>query len=144
MDDFENKLNTLLSDPDSMAKIMQMAQSLSGSMGAAQEQIGQTQSAQPTQSESTLSAVQSSTGGGFDAAQLLSSLTGGVDTKMLSRLMPLLSELGSSRTSETAQLLHALRPFLKAERQEKVERAITLAKIIHLGKKFFTGGMPLV
>jgi len=137
--EFEDKLNTILSNPDSMAKIMQMAQSLSGSMGAAQEE-----SVQSAPSDAVSESAQAAPSGGGDAAQLLSSLTGGVDAKMLSRLMPLLSELGSSRSSDTAQLLRALRPFLKQERQEKVERAIMLAKVIHLGKKFFTGGTPLV
>ena len=140
MGDFEDKLNTLLSNPDSMAKIMQMAQSLSGSMGAAQEETVQ----QSAPSNAVVHAAQPTPSGGVDAAQMLSSLTGGLDAKMLSRLMPLLSEFGSSHSSDTAQLLRALRPFLKPERQEKVERAITLAKIIHLGKKFFTGGTPLV
>lgn len=33
MDDVNEKLNALLSDPGSMAQIMQLAQQLSGSMG---------------------------------------------------------------------------------------------------------------
>ena len=36
------------------------------------------------------------------------------------------------------QLLNALRPFLKAEKQGKVERAAHLARLIHLGKKFLS------
>ncbi len=34
MSEWEEKLNTLLSDPDAMAQVMQMAQSLSQQMGA--------------------------------------------------------------------------------------------------------------
>ena len=33
MSEWEEKLNTLLSDPDAMAQVMQMAQSLSQQMG---------------------------------------------------------------------------------------------------------------
>ena len=36
MDDINEKLNTLLSDPDSMARIMQLAQQLSGGRGGQQ------------------------------------------------------------------------------------------------------------
>ena len=36
MDDINEKLNTLLSDPDSMARIMQLAQQLSGGSGGQQ------------------------------------------------------------------------------------------------------------
>ena len=60
-----------------------------------------------------------------------------MDPKLLSRLLPLVKEMGSSRDSEAAALLHALRPFLKPERQEQVERALQLAKLIHVAKTFF-------
>jgi hypothetical protein len=44
------------------------------------------------------------------------------------------------------QLLYALRPFLKEEKQGKIERAAKLARIIHIGKKAITemGGLDLV
>lgn len=32
----------------------------------------------------------------------------------------------------------ALRPFLREEKQEKLQRAAQLAKLIHLGKQFLT------
>ena len=35
--------------------------------------------------------------------------------------------------------LYALRPYLKPERQEKVERALQLARLFHLGRKFLAG-----
>lgn len=36
MSELEEKLNALLSDPNSMAQVMQMAQQLSGAMGGAE------------------------------------------------------------------------------------------------------------
>lgn len=45
MSEWEDKLNTLISDPDAMAQVMQMAQSLSqqmGQTGAAQRRPRQT------------------------------------------------------------------------------------------------------
>ena len=44
----------------------------------------------------------------------------------------------SRSNSQTMQLLYALRPFLKESKQDKVERAARLARLIHLGKKFLT------
>ena len=70
---------------------------------------------------------------------LLSSLAGGLDPKFLSRLLPLIQELGGQRDSNARNLLYALRPYLRAERQDKVERALQLARLFHLGKKFLSG-----
>ena len=36
-------------------------------------------------------------------------------------------------------LLYALRPYLKPARQEKIERALQLARVVHVGKKFISG-----
>ena len=46
--------------------------------------------------------------------------------------------MNSSRNDERTALLHALKPFLRPERQEKVERALQLARLFHLGKKFLS------
>ena len=53
------------------------------------------------------------------------------------RLIPLVQELGADSSSGARTLLYALRPYLKAERQDRVERALQLAKLLHIGKKFF-------
>lgn len=58
---------------------------------------------------------------------------------MLTKLLPLIQELGSQNDSNARQLLYALRPYLKPERQEKIERALQLARLFHLGKKFLSG-----
>ena len=55
------------------------------------------------------------------------------------RLLPLLQELGGQQDSNARALLYALRPYLKPERQEKVERGLQLARLFHLGKKFLAG-----
>ena len=81
MSEWEEKLNTLLSDPDAMAQVMNMAQNLS-------QQMGQSGGSAPP----------------------------------------------PPPAGETTAFLRALRPFLKPERQDKVERAAQLARFIHLGK----------
>lgn len=63
------------------------------------------------------------------------SLPGGIDPQVVARFLPLLQEYSRS-SSQTMQLLYALRPFLKESKQDKVERAARLARLIHLGKKF--------
>ena len=75
---------------------------------------------------------------GGSAADLLSSLSGGLDPKLLARLLPVLQELSRPEDHDACQLLHALRPYLRQDRQGKVERAIQLARLIHIGKKFLS------
>ena len=133
MAEFDDKLNELLSNPDSMAQIMRLAQSLSGDSqgGGAGEQEPPPRSAPQHHHQEP----PPQNGGG----DLLSSLTGGVDPKLLMRLLPLVQELGGQRDSNARALLYALRPYLKPERQEKVERALQLARLFHIGKKFLSG-----
>ena len=119
MAELDEKLNALLSDPNSMAQVMQLAQQLSGTFGG----DTQSHSAPPPPPQQKTSP---------DA-----SLLGGLDPKIIGRFMPLLQEYGRTN-SNTTQLLYALRPFLKAEKQDKIERAAKLARLIHLGKKFLS------
>ena len=120
MAEFDEQLNNILSNPNAMSQIMQLAQSLSG---------GQERPTAPPPPQ----AKQSS------PPDLLSSLTGGIDPKLMARLLPLIQELGSQQDSNARALLYALRPYLKEERQDKVERALQLARLFHLGKKFLAG-----
>lgn len=114
--EFEEKLNALLSSPESMQQVAQLAQMLSQSQG----------DAPPPPPESS-------------AAPDLSALTGGMDLSTLSRFLPLLQELNGSQNDERARLLHALKPFLRPERQEKVDTALRLARLLRVGKQFFKG-----
>lgn len=121
MAELDEKLNALLSDPNSMAQIMQMAQQLSVTMG------GGTDNAPPAQQPPPPPA----------APPAALPPLGGLDPQVLARFLPLLQEYSRSN-SQTMQLLYALRPFLKESKQDKVERAARLARLIHLGKKFLT------
>ena len=142
MAEFDDKLNSILSNPDAMSQIMQLAQSLGG--GGAQESAPPPPPDQPRGQPggpawgNPPQAAPPPAGGGGD---LLSSLMGGggMDPKLLSRLLPLIQELGGQRDSNARNLLYALRPYLRSDRQEKVERALQLARLFHLGKKFLSG-----
>ena len=121
MEDMDSKLNAMLNDPAAMARIIQMAQQLSG--GAAQ--------ASPPPPPPPQGAPPPPADGGFDPM-------------LLARFLPLLQDLRQSN-SQTTQLLYALRPFLKEEKQPKVERAAKLAHLICIGKRFLTeGGLDIV
>lgn len=106
-----------------MAQIMNLAQSLGG--GQQEAPPPQAPPPQPVPGA----------GGGSP----LAALTGGLDPKLVTKLLPLLQELGGQQDSNARQLLYALRPYLKADRQEKIERALQLARLFHLGKKFLAG-----
>ena len=114
MSEFDDKLNSILSNPDAMSQIMQLAQSLSGS-----------DASEPVPSPAKPS--------GPDLSSLLS---GNLDPGLLVRLLPILQELGNQQDSNARQLLYALRPYLKPARQENIEKALQLARLFHLGKKF--------
>lgn len=136
MAEFDDKLNELLSNPDSMAQIMRLAQTLSGETGGGETEPPQSppQTRQASQDRHHQGPPPENGGG-----DLLSGLTGGLDPKLLMRLLPLVQELGGQQDSNARALVYALRPYLKPERQEKVERALQLARLFHLGKKFLAG-----
>ena len=69
--------------------------------------------------------------------QLAQQLSGALDPQLLTRMLPLMQSL-TQTSGPTQQLLTALRPFLREEKQEKLQRAAQLAKLIHLGKQFLT------
>ena len=138
MAEFDEKLNSILSNPDAMSQIMQLAQSLGGDgQSAAPPPPGQPDP-QQAPAWGPPPPQQTPPSGGGD---LLSSLLGGggLDSGLLSRLLPLIQELGGQRDSNARNLLYALRPYLRSDRQEKVERALQLARLFHLGKKFLSG-----
>ena len=118
MNDWEEKLNALLSDPDAMAQVVGMAQTLSQQFGGGTPQ----------------NAAQSEPSGGGNPLGML----GNIDPALLTRLVPVLQQMNRSESSEASAFLYALRPFLKPSRRDKVDRACQLARIIHLAKTFLT------
>lgn len=119
MSELEEKLNALLSDPNSMAQVVQMAQQLSGAMGEQKAAAPPPPPPPPPPVPPTPD---------------LGAALGGLDPKLLGKLLPLAGELGTEN-SAAMQLLNALRPFLKEEKQGKIQRAARLARLIHVGKK---------
>lgn len=168
MAEFDDKLNSLLSDPNAMDQIMKMAQSLMGGMQSGAPSAGGAENA-PGFGAGAASVTSGQGGendgsppfgasrqgwgspppdhgggwggqfGGSGGADPLSGL-GGMDPKTMAALLPILRELGSTQNSSARQLLFALRPYLKPERQDKVERALQLARLFRVGKRFLLKG----
>ena len=134
MSDFEEKLNAILSNPESMGQIMNLAQSLNlGGGGGESPQGGQGGGNEPPPPPPP-----SGGGDGLGGLAGLGSLLGQIDPKWINRLLPLVGELTGGGSDERMQLLYALRPFLKPERRDKVERAAKTAKLIHIAKKLLS------
>lgn len=114
MSEFEDKLNAILSSPETMGQIAAIADSLGG--GAAKEEAG---ASAPQPSEGASAAPDLSG---------LGSMLAGFDSGMLTKLMPLMREYQSG-SGEKQALLNALKPFLKQESQEKVEKAIRITRL---------------
>lgn len=125
MNEWEEKLNTLLSDPDAMSQVVNMAQALSAQMGGNAPQ-GEGNAAPPPQNASPPP----------DDGNPFSQL-GSIDPELLQRLIPVIKQMNRPESSETSAFLYALRPFLKPSRRDKVDRAVQLARMIHLAKTFF-------
>ena len=109
MSDFEEKLNAILSSPETMEQISAIASSLSG--GAKQSESGDAPPDNtPVQSGPDLSG--------------LGDLLGG----MLERILPLVREYQAGNDEKQA-LLNALKPFLRQESREKVDKAIRITRL---------------
>ncbi len=120
MGEFEDQLNAVLSDTAAMEQIMALAQSL----GA-----GKSQSAPDNQREESQSTESQQGGGLFNGLS-------GIDPKMLQIGMELFQEYQREDDRNTA-LLEALRPFLRKERQKRLDKAIQLARISRVVRKAY-------
>ncbi|MCC8063995.1 MAG: hypothetical protein LIO78_03935 [Clostridiales bacterium] len=121
MEDFEEKLNTILSSPETMGQIMALANSISGKPeGGTPAQEG------PVQPQET--PAQPPQGGAAQQTGDMLSLLQGLDPSMLTKLAALYREYARGE-DEKAALLTAMRPFLRPERQEKVEKALQITRI---------------
>lgn len=125
MGGFEEKLNAILSDPEAMGQIANLAQSLN---------LGGSGGNEPPQEAPTPPQNGEENADLGDIANL-GNILGQIDRNALQRFLPLIKELAGGQNDERMQLLYALRPFLKPERRDKVEQAARTAKLIHVGRK---------
>ncbi len=111
MDGLEEKLSSFLSDPSAMEQVLSMARSLGlGGTAAPQPPPAATPQPEPPQSQQLFAAM---------------------EDPMVQVLISTLVEAGKDSGSHTA-LLNALRPFVRSDRQEKLDRAAQIAKMAHI------------
>lgn len=121
MASLEDNLNQLLSDPNAMEQIF----SLAGKLGMSSEPSGE-----PEAEEQPLSEREP------EAAELSQPLFGAEGLGGLGKLLEIFQ--GSQQTAQEADaLLDALRPFLRQERQEKLDRARRLAGLSRAARQAY-------
>ena len=142
MSELEEKLEGILGNPQAMAQIMSLAQSLN--LGGSGQTPGQGQEADqasgpaaPVQSESAPAApppappaAPAGLSGGLGG--MLGAL-GNLDAGTLSAAAQLMGQFNSGGEDDRrVALLAALRPFVKEERYAKLDKAIQIAKLSRL------------
>lgn len=119
MSEFDEKLSSLLGNPDAMAQIMSLAQNLGGGgPSAPPEELP------PVPDPPPLPSTQPDLSGLFRSLEQ-------VDPRILQSGMQLLSEF-SARDDEKTALLLSLKPFLSQQRRDKVDRAVQIARMTRL------------
>ena len=122
MSEWEDQINSILSDPEQMSRITELANSLlsgGGSAGAAAE------------ADAGAGASSSMP----DLSRLAESLRGGgsADSALLGRLGRLLHSAQAENGREQA-LLEAMKPYLSEKRRSKMDRAMQLAHMAKLAQ----------
>lgn len=103
MDDITSKISELISDPDGMAKIQEMAKSLFGENSESHES---------------------------PKAKIDNELS--IPDIDMSSILKAVSFLRNSDDDKRSELLKALKPYLSSERQKRVDSALKLIRIIHI------------
>ena len=116
MSEWEDQINSILSDPEQMSRIQELANSLmngGGSSAAEADAAGSTP----------------------DLSRLAESLLGGgsADSALLGRLGRLLHSAQADNGREQA-LLEAMKPYLSEKRRNKMDRAMRLAHMAKLAQ----------
>jgi len=122
--EWEEKLNSILEDSDAMGQIMALARSLTGGL---QEETG----AEKKEQEADVGSL---------AQPDLSDWISQLDPELLRKGMGIVRGL-QEKDDRSKALLVALKPFLRKERQEQIDRAvqaIQLTRILRLA--LGTGG----
>ena len=106
MGELEEKLNSILSSPKDMEKIMDMARSLSGSLGKQEEKSREQKSPLPF---------------------------GDIDPKMIGLMTRLMREYNTKEHDKTA-LLCAMKPYVREENRQALDKAGSILKLTQLAK----------
>ena len=132
MDDLNQQINQILSDPQSMQQLQSMANALG--LGSNPQPTPPAPPANGGIDASALAGVLSTLGAANPPAPAPAQpALGGVTPELLqtvSRLMPLLSQI--NREDDSTRLLQALRPLLSEKRQKKLDEAAKILQMMRL------------
>ena len=131
MSELEEKLEGILGNPQAMAQIMSLAQSLNlgNSAPPAGDEPHNPDTPPAPQPETSPTPPTAASGGG------LGGLLGGLsylDPKILSTAAGLINQFNSRDDDQRVALLNALRPFVREQRYAKLDKAIQIAKLSRL------------
>ena len=139
MEDLEKKISELLSSPDSMAQLMAMARALSG--GEDTTPGDPEQAAPAAEAASAMGPAppkpEHTEAGNFDLP----------DPQTMAKLMGIMRRMSAPQDKKKTALLNALRPYLSAQRQQKLDRALKMIQMTEAAKLAlgeFQGGDSLV
>lgn len=133
MNELEGMINGLLSNPDEMKKIMEIAGSVMGSASGSQEGPKPAAAAGGTEVPQGLGSLVGGLGG---LGGLLGGL-GGLTPNLGQKAKKLLSGSAAGSRDEKDALFAAIRPFLSERRQGKLDRATQAAKAMSVGLSLF-------
>ncbi|MCI9310226.1 MAG: hypothetical protein HFF51_03800 [Lawsonibacter sp.] len=123
MAEFEDKLNSILGNQAAMNQIMALARSLSGEQPAGE--------ASPAPEEPGEAAYAPAGEASAQPAPDLAALMGQIDPQMIQVGMDVIRQVQSTE-DRNAALLNALRPFLREEKQARLDRALRVARMTRL------------
>ena len=122
MGEFEEKLNQILSSPQAMEQIMSLANSIAGTPG------------QQDPSKDTEGEGQDGASSAGPAVGGLGDLLSGLDAGTVGKVLELFS-VYQQQGDEKERLLIALRPFLRPERQSRLEQALRITRLSRVIRK---------
>ena len=122
MSEFEDRINSVLNDPEQMDKIANLAKSLMGGKG-------QSADAGDGGMMGKLGELAKSFSGGGSATQE----SPAIDPAMLGKIGRLM-KAGNAQNSNERALLEAMKPYLTEKRRQKMDRALQLAKLARIAR----------
>lgn len=131
MSEFDDKLNSILSNPAMMQQIMSLAQALNQSEAQQPQQTQQTYQQQPPPPPPVQQQSPAPSG------------DRGINPNLLSKVASLMQRGSIDKNQES--LLKALRPYLSKQKLEKLERAMHAAKMAGIASEMVNarGQSPL-
>lgn len=109
MAEFNDMLNSILSSPKEMEKIMGLARELSGSSGEEPEKKPEADA------------------GGIPGL-------GDISPRAMAAIGRLFGKLSGEKRDDKTALMESVKPYLRPERREALDRAVKIARIAHVAR----------